>query len=284
MTGRRTIARWFVRVAAALFVLMAITPALFVVFSPASHDPSRCILRDVDGRLQFLLHPSAAHWFGTDQQGCDLYARTVHAARVSIGIALVTVTLSIALGALLGGTAGYFGGRVDAIVTRLVELFAGLPPVVFAVLVLSTRTGGRSLPLVAGVLGLIGAPMIAKVIRTAVLEIREREFVDAARASGASNARILVRHIGPNVAPTIVVLASLGVGPAIAAETTLAFLGLSVDPPAAGWGVLVAEGRNHLADRPTLLLFPAAFLVLVALTFVLLGDQVSSRRRARGLP
>ena len=166
----------------------------------------------------------------------------------------------------------------------LATIAALLPRVVFAGLVLSTRTGGRSLPLVAGVLGLIGAPMIAKVIRTAVLEIREREFVDAARASGASNARILVRHIGPNVAPTIVVLASLGVGPAIAAETTLAFLGLSVDPPAAGWGVLVAEGRNHLADRPTLLLFPTAFLVLVALTFVLLGDQVSSRRRARGLP
>ena len=192
------------------------------------------------------------------------------------------MTFSNVLGTWLGGTAGYFDGRVDTIVTRLVELFAGLPPVVFAALALSTRTGGRSLPLVGGVLGLIGAPMIAKVIRTAVMEIREREFVEAARASGASNAHILVRHIGPNVTPTIVVLASLGIGPAIAAETILAFLGLSVDPPATGWGVLVAEGRNHLADRPTLLLFPAAFLVLVALAFVLLGDQLSSRRRARG--
>ena len=269
----------FVALFATAFATMAAVPALFVLGSPGSHDPARCSLRGPSGQLQILERPSRLHWFGTDQQGCDLFARTIYAARISIGIAIIAVVVATFVGCILGGVAGFVGGRVDAVLTRSVEVFSGLPPVVFAVLVLSSQRGERSLALVASVLGVLGFPTVAKVVRVAVMECRGRDFVEAAEAGGASRARILLRHIGPNVAPTVMALASLGVGPAIASETTLAFLGLSVAQPAAGWGVLVAEGRNHLADRPHLLLIPVTFLVLAAFSFVLLGDLFDGRSR-----
>lgn len=274
--------RWVRRVVgvvAALLGAMAVAPGLFLLGTPSNHDPARCALRGADGTLQYLLTPSGKHWFGTDEQGCDMLARTVHAARISLGIAAMAIVTATVVGTVLGAVAGFARGWLDALITRSVEMFAGIPPIVFAVLVLSTRADDRPLWFVSVVLASVAVPSTAKIVRTAVLEVGGREYIEAAQASGAQPRRVLARHIGPNVAPVVLTYAFLGVGPAIGAETTLAFLGLSVDPPAAGWGVLVAEGLVHLRDRPNLLLIPGAFLIVTTLTFVTLGDLMERRLR-----
>ena len=258
---------------AALFALMAGAPGLFTLPSPATHDPGRCSIRRGDGRFQDLLSPSRQHWFGTDTQGCDVFARVVHGARVSVTIGIGAVLIASVVGALVGGLAALAGGRVDGLASRVIDTTLGIPPIVLAILLLSTRDH-RTLGLVTVVIGSLGVPAAARIARASCMEILHRTFIESARASGASPARVLLRHVVPNAAPSMLAFASLSVGPAIAVESTAAFLGLSVDPPAAGWGVQVAEGRLRLFDHPYLLLLPMFFLVAATLTFVALGDGV----------
>lgn len=241
MPRRRQLALAIASAASAAFVTMAVVPGLFVTPSPATHDPARCGIRGRDGRFQDLLSPSKAHWFGTDEQGCDLFARVVHGAHISVVIGIGAVQLSTMLGMLVGGISGFAGGRIDALLGRIVDTALGVPPIVVALLILSTRSH-RSLLLLVLVIGLLGAPFAARIVRVAVVEIRAREYIEAARATGASSWRVLWRHIGPNALPPLLTFAFVSIGPATGVETAIAFLGLSVDPRAAGWGVLVAKG------------------------------------------
>jgi oligopeptide transport system permease protein len=262
----------------AAVVVMAAAPSWIAARSPAGASPTACRLRNTDGTVRVLVPPSRQHWFGTDELGCDLFARTVHGARISVGIAIVGVLVATLAGTIIGAVSGFTGGRTDTVLTGSMNVFAGIPWVVLAVLVLSATAAERSVGLVAFTLGAIAVPSAARIIRGAVIDQRERDYVEAAIACGARPIRVLRRHIGPNIRSVVVTFATVSVGPAIAAETTLAFLGLSVRPPQAGWGVLVAEGRNHLDDAPHVLAIPAAFVVIVALAVAVLTDRRPGRR------
>jgi ABC-type dipeptide/oligopeptide/nickel transport system permease subunit len=254
---------------------MAIAPAVFVAPSPATHDPHDCSLRAPDGGFQDRLPPSGDHWFGTDLQGCDYYARVVYGARASIVVGFLTVVASGAIALVLGGTAGYVGGQIDGVISRVTDIFFGIPALVGAILILSVLGGTHpTIWQVALTLGVLGWPLATRVLRSTVLQVRNAPYVDAARTIGMPANRVLRRHVMPNSISPLMVFAPLAVGIAIAAEAGLSFLGVGLKAPTISWGIMIQVGQDRLSDVPYLLFFPGLFLSLVVLAFVLLGDVV----------
>lgn len=245
-----------------VFVVMAIAPRLFT-----SADPRACDLADSLGR------PSGAHWFGFDIQGCDYYARVVHGARVSIAVGLLTVAGTVMVAVVLGSLSGYYGGLADSVIARLTDVWFALPTVLGAIVILSVL-GEKNVPQLVLVLIIFGWPTMTRLMRSAVLSVRDMEYVAAARALGAGDGRLVFRHILPNAIAPVVVYATIKVGIVIAAEATLSFLGLGVQLPAISWGLMIAGGRTRLLDAPHLLLFPGLALSLTVLSFVLMGDAL----------
>ena len=273
---RRRVVFWVAVSLIALFTAMAIVPQLFVAPSPATHDPTECRLRDPGGEFQDRLRPSRQHWFGTDIQGCDYYARVIYGARVSIIIGIGVIMLAGVLGLLLGGIAGFYGGAADLAISRFVDILFAMPFLVVAILFLNAiaTPGTRNLGHVLLVLGVFGWPTLSRLFRASVIQARNQDYVEAARALGASNWRILVRHIFPNaVAPTIV-YSTIAVGGVIAAEATLSFLGVGLQLPAISWGLMISVAQTRLLTDPHLLFFPGVGLSLTVLGFLLLGDVV----------
>ncbi len=246
----------------AIFVVMAVAPRLFT-----SADPRACNLADSLGR------PSGQHWFGFDIQGCDYYARVVHGARVSIAVGLLTVAGTVVVAVVLGSLAGYYGGLADAVIARLTDVWFALPTVLGAIVILSVL-GEKNVPQLVVVLIVFGWPTMTRLMRSAVLSVRDMEYVAAARALGAGDGRLVFRHILPNAIAPVVVYATIKVGIVIAAEATLSFLGLGVQLPAISWGLMISGGRTRLLDAPHLLLFPGLALSLTVLSFVLMGDAL----------
>lgn len=243
-----------------LFVLMAI---LAPVLAP--QDPAHI---DLTNRLA---SPSSRHLFGTDELGRDILARTLHGARISLGVAFAVVALSLGLGLLLGALAGFYRGWVDVVVnTYLSNAFLALPGILLAVAIVAFL--GPSLPDLILALALPAWVGYARLVRAQVLAVREREFVQAARSLGASDARLLLRSILPHTLPPVLVQASVGMAAAVLAEATLSFLGLGVQPPAATWGAMLNAARSHLFEAPHLVFFPAFAVALCVLAFNLLGD------------
>jgi ABC-type dipeptide/oligopeptide/nickel transport system permease subunit len=246
----------------ALFTVMAVAPGLFT-----RTDPRACNLS------QSLLRPSAQHWFGSDLQGCDYYARVIHGARVSMTIGISTVAGTLLVAVVLGTLAGFYGGGVDTVIGRLTDVWFALPTFLGALVVLSVL-GGNGLRQLTLVLVLFGWPTMTRLMRSAVLSVREMEYVTAARALGASDLRLMVRHVLPNALAPVVVYGAIRVGIVIAAEATLSFLGLGLQLPAISWGLMIASAQPRLLSAPHLLLFPGLFLSLTVLAFVLLGDAL----------
>ena len=271
--------RWIFWIAAsliALFSVMAAAPQVFVAPSPATHDPRDCGLRADDGTYQDRLRPSSEHWFGTDLQGCDYYARVIYGARVSIIIGIGVTALAGLIGLTLGGIAGFYGGWFDNLISRFVDVLFAIPFLVAAILFLNViaSDGGRGIPHVLLVLGVFGWPTLSRLFRGSVIQAKTQDYVEAARAVGASNFRILIRHILPNaIAPTIV-YATIAIGGVIAAEATLSFLGVGLQLPAISWGLMINNAQTRIITDPHLLLFPGIFLSLTVLGFLLLGDAV----------
>lgn len=257
-----------------LFGLMAVAPGAFASVAPGSDDPRACSVRAEDGTFQDRLAPSGDHWFGTDALGCDYLTRVVNGARTSMVVALVGVSVDLLLGAVLGGLAGYLRGPVDWVISRAADIFYGMPTVVIATLALSLGDEHRSILEVALVLGLLGWPAATRLVRASVLSVSQEPYVEAARALGLPTRRILARHVLPNAWKPLVVHASADAGLLIAAEATLTFLGIGLQIPAISWGLMVAAGQSDMADHPHLLLFPAVFLGLTVLGFLLVGDAV----------
>jgi len=243
----------------AVAVLAAIIGPIVAPFDSASQD----LALRLDG-------PSLRHWFGLDELGRDILSRVLAGARISMLVGLVVVSISSIVGIAVGAVAGYFGGRVDEILSRAIDILMAFPGLLLAIAMVAVL--GPSLFNVVFALSLIGWVGYARLVRGQVLRARELEFVQAARALGASTPRVLVRHVIPTTLPAVTVQATLGMGGAILAEASLSFLGLGVQPPTPSWGTMLNYGRIHLLDAPHLTIFPGLAIAVLVLGFNFLGD------------
>jgi peptide/nickel transport system permease protein len=254
---------------AAIGVVLVILFVIFAVFAPAiaPQDPAAINLPD---RLN---SPSHAHWFGTDELGRDILSRIIYGARISMFVGSCVVLISLGLGLIIGSIAGYYGGGIDRFVNVvLMNAFMSFPGILLAIAFVAFRGPGIfNLVLALSLGGWVG---YARLVRGQVLAAREREFVEAARALGASDLHIIVRHILPNIIQPVIVQAAIGMAGAILAEATMSFLGLGVPPPTASWGAMLNDGRAHLFDSPHLVLFPAVAVMLAVLSFNFIGDAL----------
>ena len=256
------------RLAAAGMVLVAIF-ILFALFAPwiAPQDPA---LINLPARLQ---PPSAAHWFGTDELGRDILSRVIHGARISMLVGSGVVAGSLLLGLIFGSIAGYYGGSVDKFFNVIImNAFLSFPGILLAIAFVAFLGPGIFKLILALCIG--GWVGYARLVRAQVLAVKEREFVEAARALGASDWRIISRHIWPNIIQPVIVQAAIGMAGAVLAEATMSFLGLGVPPPTSSWGSMLNDGRSHLFDAPHLVLFPAAAVMLAVLSFNFIGDAL----------
>jgi len=220
-----------------------------------------------------LLPPSAAHWFGTDELGRDVFARTLFGARISLTVAIAVVSLSLAIGVTLGALAGFYGGLLDtAINLYLSNAFLALPGILLAIAFVAFL--GPSLLNLILALALAGWVNYARLVRAQVMAVKQREFVQAARALGASDLRLLLRHILPNTLQPLLVQTAVGLAAAVLAEASLSFLGVGVQPPSPTWGAMLNDARSHLFESPYLVFFPATALALCVLSFNLIGDAL----------
>lgn len=247
---------------ALILLFIALVAALGPVVS--SYHPENPSLAE---RLQ---PPSSAHPLGTDELGRDLATRIAYGARVSVALGFLAVALAALLGVPLGLTAGYFGGRWDMTIQRVVDVLLGLPSIVLAIILAAMMGTGVQSVVVA--VAVSSTPVYARLARAVALTLRGRDYVLAARVLGASDQRILVRHVLPNALPPLVVQASLGVGTAILIASSLGFLGLGAQPPMAEWGAMLSRGRTYITSAPFVITFPGIFIALTVLAFNLLGD------------
>lgn len=234
----------------------------------ARHDPLHVEL------MQQLRAPSAAHWLGTDVQGRDVWARLVYGARVSLAVGLLSQLIALSLGVTLGLIAGFYGKWVDEIVMRLADVTLAFPTLLLLVALVAALQ--PSLGVVLVTIGVVGWAGMARLVRAQVLVVRQLEYVQALRALGARDVRIVLRHVLPNVIAPVVIAATLGVAGAIMAEAALSFLGLGVAPPTPSWGAMIAEGRDltQLRNAPWTSLFPGVAIGAAVLGFNMLGDAL----------
>ncbi len=259
MRNRTTVA------AGGLLVLVALLAVFAPVLAPA--DPAALHLADR------LLPPGAGHLFGTDELGRDILSRVLYGGRMSLVVAVTVVALSLAVGLVTGAVAGFYGGWRDTLLNVYVmNAFMAMPGILLAIaFVAFLGPGLRNLVLA---LALTGWVNYARLVRAQVMAAREREYVEAARALGASDLRIVCRHILPNIVQPVIVQAAIGMAGAVLAEATLSFLGLGVPPPAASWGSMLNDARAHLFDAPYMAAFPAGAVMLCVLAFSFLGDAL----------
>jgi ABC-type dipeptide/oligopeptide/nickel transport system permease subunit len=247
-----------------LFVLMAAFPGWFTDIDP-------------DGRfcdLSFSVdRPSRGHWFGYDIQGCDDYTRVIYGTRVSLIIGLLVVGVDVVVAVILGAIAGYYGGFWDSLLGRIADIWFALPTTLAGIVFLNVM-GERGLLQVSAVLIFLGWPTLMRLMRSSVLSGKESDYVQAARALGASDWRILRVHILPNGIAPVIVYGTISVGIIISAEAALSFLGVGLQLPAISWGLMISVAQNRLQTSPHLLLFPGLFLTTLVLCFIILGDAL----------
>jgi peptide/nickel transport system permease protein len=254
---------------AAIGVVLVVIFVLCAIFAPwlAPQDPAHI---DLPNRLD---PPSVSQWCGTDELGRDICSRLIYGARISMLVGSCVVFASLSLGLIIGSIAGYYGGRIDRFINVvLMNAFLSFPGILLAIAFVAFRGPGIFNLVIALSLG--GWVGYARLVRAQVLAAREKEFVEAARALGASDLRVIVSHILPNIIQPVIVQAAIGMAAAILAEATMSFLGLGVPPPAASWGSMLNDARAHLFDSPHLVLFPAAAVMLAVLSFNFIGDAL----------
>ncbi len=243
----------------ALIVIVAlIGPAL------APYDPL------IPLPLERLQGPSSSHLFGTDSLGRDILSRVIYGSRISLAIGLISVTISLVPGTLLGLLAGYFGGKLDSLIMRFMDVLLAFPTILLAIFI--TAILGPSLPNTMIAVGIVYIPHYARIVRSSVLSLREQLFIQAIGHLGGSHGRIIRGHILPNSLPPIIVYATLGMGTAVLQAAALGFLGLGAQPPQPEWGAMLSEGRQYIQLAPHVAAFPGAAILFLVLGFNLFGD------------
>ena len=248
-----------------MLVAMAFFPGIFTNQNPNPSPPP--LAERYEG-------PSVSHWFGTDNFGRDMYTRLVYGARTSITIGFGVVLISSVLAALLGVVSGYFGGWADMLIQRLVDIGIALPGLIFIILVVTTL---QNLPVTLRIImpvGILVALGSSRVIRGAAISAKQNQYVEAARVIGATDTRIIARHVLPNVMAIVIVGASIQIGGAVLVESALSFLGYGIPPPTPSWGRMLNESRQQLSNYPHLVIFPTLAIFLTVYSFNMLGDAL----------
>jgi oligopeptide transport system permease protein len=250
-----------------VLVLVSIFPGVFAHADPAACDAARARLK-----------PSSGAWFGYDVQGCDVYARTIYGARASIVVGIIATLAVMLIGAGVGIYAGFFGGIVDSVLSRITDVFFGIPILLGSIIILISIPAPEgqffSILKVAMALAILGWTSTARVARSSVIQVKQADFVAASRALGASRTWMIRKHILPNVIAPVIVIATISLGSFIGAEATLSFLGIGLQPPVVSWGIAISDAAPYVRSTPHMLFFPAAFLSLTVLAFISLGDVV----------
>ena len=256
------------KMAVAGFIII-LAMVIVAVFAPliATQAPEA---QDLAARFQ---SPSAAHFFGTDNFGRDIFSNVVYGARISLFIGLVATIISVIIGTIIGAVAGFFGGAVDNLMMRLVDIILSIPSLILAIAISAVLgTGLRNLILAVSLSSITN---YARIVRASVLSVKEQEYVEAAKIGGASNFRLIFRHILPNCTGPIIVQATLGVGTAILQAASLSFIGLGVQPPPPEWGGMLSQGRSYIRDYPHMTIFPGLAIALTIFSLNLFGDGLS---------
>ncbi|MER7583397.1 ABC transporter permease [Kitasatospora sp. NPDC097691] len=251
-----------------LLVLMAIFPWAFTDANPRKADLVHDYLKRPDWTDFF-----GAGWFGYDAQGRSIYARVVYGARASITVGIVVTAGVTVLGGLTGMVAGYFGGALDAVISRIIDIFFGIP-LLLGALVLLNGFSSRTVWAVVFALVVLGWTQIARVMRGAVLTVKQSDYVVAGRALGAGTGRLMFRHILPNAVAPVIVVATIALGGYIATEATLSFLGIGLQEPTISWGIDISSAQKVIRTAPYVMFFPAAALSITVLAFIMMGDAV----------
>jgi peptide/nickel transport system permease protein/oligopeptide transport system permease protein len=222
-----------------------------------------------------LQPPTLEHPMGTDALGRDIFGRVIYGARISLSVGMLAVVISVVIGTALGAISGFYGGGLDATVMRVTDIFLAFPYILFCILILAMLPPTvRGIGPVVLAIGLLGWPSFARLFRSSVLSTKENDYVDAGRALGAGDSRLMFRHIAPNALAPVIVYATMSIGGAILTEAALSFLGLGIQPPAISWGRMIEDGRAFLTTHPSLILFPGLAILATVLAFTLLGDGI----------
>jgi peptide/nickel transport system permease protein len=217
-----------------------------------------------------LQGPSKGHILGTDELGRDIFARIIHGARVSLQVGIIAVGIAIIIGGTLGAIAGFYGGKLDNVIMRIMDIFLAIPSILLAISIVSAL--GSSMPNLMIAVGVSSIPSYARIVRASVLSIKDQEFIEAARAIGAKDSRIIIKHILPNSLAPVIVQGTLGVAGAILSTAGLSFIGLGIEKPAPEWGAMLSGGRQHLRDAWHVAAFPGIAIMITILSLNLLGD------------
>lgn len=243
----------------AILIVIAVLAPVIAPYEPNTGD-----------FLVTLQGPSSTHWLGTDEQGRDVLSRLIFGTRLSLTVGLISVGVGLAFGVTLGAVAGYVGGWVDTVIMRVMDILLAFPAILLAVAIVFMLGPGLEKAIIA--VGIVSVPSYARITRGSVLSVKEMDFVEAAKATGAGRNRILVRHVLPNIFAPLLVRATLGTSEAILETAALGFLGLGARLPTPEWGLMLSRGSAHISDAPYLVYFPGIAITLAVLAMNLLGD------------
>lgn len=254
----------------AVLVFLALTADLYIDYD------TQVINQDIS---QQLLKPSADHWMGTDSYGRDIFFRLVYGTRVSLAISFSTMILATFFGVIIGAACGYYGGRLDTIVMRIMDIFLSIPALLLAIAIVASLGTGAVNLVIAMTLSYI--PGLSRIVRSAVMTVKNNDYVRAAKAMGASDFRIITTHVLTNALGPIIVQFTLGIGDTIMGTAGLGFLGLGIQPPLPEWGNMLAAGKEYIRYLPYMVVFPGLFIMLTVLSLNLIGDALRDALDAR---
>ena len=245
-----------------IVILLTLIAILAPVIAP--YDPDAI---DMPSKLQ---PPSAEHWFGCDEMGRDILSRCIYGCRISLSVGLVSQLIALVIGYFMGVCAGYFGGKVDSVISFMIQVFSSLPDLLLAMALMFAL--GRGLVNLYIALGVLSWAKTARLIRGTVLQLKEKEYVQACRIDGGSSLRIIMRHLLPNCIPTLIITVTMGIPSAILSEASLSFLGLGVRSPMASWGAMISSSKTFIRTSPFYSLFPGFCIIITVIAFNMLGD------------